>query len=349
MLLGKAGIAEVTIDLENRTLSDSRTSIRPSFPLDGFARHCLLEGVDQLEFLLQASTIGARSSRSLSFQRRRETIENANLTLPPVPLVKVFGQQRHNLRLKPWRMLVPEGTIVRRKLPSRRFSERRALDQYYRRVRSESEALAANITPEEAQIQSMPDVSPTKWHLAHTSWFFETFHCLDEIPKRIRITLNDAFKVLFNSYYNAVGEQHPRPQARFGVAAVARRGPRLSARHRRASVRRWLDGVDHQARPSMECVPIMRVVGLHHEQQHQELMLTDILARLLVQPSSASGVSCPMQPRAASDVAEPITVALVTRKDFTRSATKVLGIRFRQRVSAALRQFVHGFELASRL
>jgi hypothetical protein len=80
----------------------------------------------------------------------------------------------------------------------------------YRAIRAATEALAAPLSPEDCAIQSMPDASPVKWHLAHTSWFFETFVLEPHVPG-YRI-YDAAFRVLFNSYYNAVGDKHPRPQ-----------------------------------------------------------------------------------------------------------------------------------------
>src|SRR5215813_6530663 len=77
-------------------------------------------------------------------------------------------------------------------------------------VRRESEALTANLTPEDQAIQSMPDVSPTKWHLAHTTWFFETF-ILTRFDPNYRM-FDPAFAYLFNSYYEAAGPRHPRPE-----------------------------------------------------------------------------------------------------------------------------------------
>ena len=77
-------------------------------------------------------------------------------------------------------------------------------------IRQETEALAAHLTPEDQAIQSMPDVSPTKWHLAHTSWFFETF-LLGPFDPAYRV-FDPAFAYLFNSYYEAAGPRHPRPE-----------------------------------------------------------------------------------------------------------------------------------------
>ena len=77
-------------------------------------------------------------------------------------------------------------------------------------IRAESEALTVNLTPEDQSIQSMPDVSPTKWHLAHTTWFFETF-ILTRFCPGYRV-FDPAFAYLFNSYYEAAGPRHPRPE-----------------------------------------------------------------------------------------------------------------------------------------
>ena len=77
-------------------------------------------------------------------------------------------------------------------------------------IRGESEALASRLTPEDQSIQSTPDVSPTKWHLAHTTWFFETF-ILGRFDPAYRV-FDEAFHYLFNSYYEAEGPRHPRPQ-----------------------------------------------------------------------------------------------------------------------------------------
>ena len=77
-------------------------------------------------------------------------------------------------------------------------------------VRRNSEALAANLTPEDQSIQSMPDASPTKWHLAHTTWFFETFLLQRFDPGYC--AFDPAFAYLFNSYYEAAGPRHPRPE-----------------------------------------------------------------------------------------------------------------------------------------
>src|SRR4051794_30793192 len=93
---------------------------------------------------------------------------------------------------------------------SARDNCRQAQRERFAAVRQASEMLAANLSPEDQAIQSMPDVSPTKWHLAHTSWFFETF-VLGPLDPAYRV-FDPAFAYLFNSYYEAVGPRHPRPE-----------------------------------------------------------------------------------------------------------------------------------------
>ena len=84
------------------------------------------------------------------------------------------------------------------------------LAQRYASVRAHTLALAAPLSPEDCALQSMPDASPVKWHLAHTTWFFETFVLA---PNRAGyVPFDPAFRVLFNSYYNGVGDKHPRPE-----------------------------------------------------------------------------------------------------------------------------------------
>src|SRR4029077_11120681 len=129
-------------------------------------------------------------------------------------------------------------------------------------VRRQTEALVEPLSAEDCQVQSMPDASPAKWHLAHTSWFFETF-VLEGEP------LDPSFGFLFNSYYEAVGPRHPRPA----------RG--LLSRPSLDEVRRYRRQIDERVLERIERgvsgdVRARIVLGLHHEQQHQELILTDI-------------------------------------------------------------------------
>ena len=137
-------------------------------------------------------------------------------------------------------------------------------------IRSESAALAANLTPEDQSIQSMPDTSPTKWHLGHTTWFFETF-ILSRFDLGYRV-FDPAFAYLFNSYYEAAGPRHPRPER----GLLSRPTVDLVGTYRdyvTAAVTRLVERADEAA--WREIAPLLEL-GLHHEQQHQELILMDI-------------------------------------------------------------------------
>jgi ergothioneine biosynthesis protein EgtB len=135
-------------------------------------------------------------------------------------------------------------------------------------VRQATLALAAPLSPEDCQVQSMPDASPTKWHLAHITWFFETF-VLERFEPGFK-PFDASFRVLFNSYYQGVGEMHPRAQ----------RG--LITRPMLADVLRYRADVDARvlrligSHADDTALAELVTLGLHHEQQHQELLLTDI-------------------------------------------------------------------------
>ena len=143
-------------------------------------------------------------------------------------------------------------------------------------VRQATLTLAAPLSPEDCQVQSMPEASPAKWHLAHITWFFETF-----ILERFEPTFKPfdaSFRVLFNSYYQGVGEMHPRAQ----------RG--LITRPTLADVLRYRADVDARvlrllgSNADDPTLTELVMLGLHHEQQHQELLLTDIKHALSVDP-----------------------------------------------------------------
>jgi hypothetical protein len=145
-----------------------------------------------------------------------------------------------------------------------RDTDRSGARRRFEAIRRESETLAARLTPEDQSIQSMPDVSPTKWHLAHTTWFFETF-ILTRFDPTYRV-FDPAFHYLFNSYYEAEGPRHPRPQrgvlSRPSCADVA-----AYRDHVGAAAARLIEGV--AAEVWSEIAPLLEL-GLHHEQQRQE-------------------------------------------------------------------------------
>ena len=137
----------------------------------------------------------------------------------------------------------------------------------YAAVRAVTERLAAPLSAEDQTVQSMPDVSPTKWHRAHVSWFFETF-ILGPFQPDYR-PFHDDFAYIFNSYYEALGERQPRSER----GLISRPGIDEIRRYRRA-VDQAMDALLHG---EMEApVPDLVTLGLHHEQQHQELLLMDI-------------------------------------------------------------------------
>src|SRR5438270_4374244 len=140
----------------------------------------------------------------------------------------------------------------------------------YRAVRDFSARLCRTLQPEDYVVQSIPDVSPTKWHLAHTSWFFETFVVKVWMP-RYRSEVPQ-YAYLFNSYYNAAGDMHRRDLR----GLISR--PTVAETYRfRESIDECLSKLLTEASDDQlsEIEPIL-ILGLHHEQQHQELLLTDI-------------------------------------------------------------------------
>jgi len=140
----------------------------------------------------------------------------------------------------------------------------------FHEVREFSAKLAENLAPEDCVVQSMPEVSPTKWHLAHTTWFFETF-----ILKKWITGYRDAvpgYAYLFNSYYNAAGAMHRRD-----LRGLISRPTVDETKKYRVSVDADIDDLVSSANEKLfrEIEPIL-TLGIHHEQQHQELLITDI-------------------------------------------------------------------------
>lgn len=147
---------------------------------------------------------------------------------------------------------------------------RGGLADRFKAVREQTVALCAPLQVEDYVVSSMPDVSPTKWHLAHTSWFFETFVLSDHLPGYA--SPNPRYAFLFNSYYVQAGERHCRAQR--GLVTRPTVSEVLAYRqHVDEAVSqlcaRIADDPEHSAWPVIE-------LGIHHEQQHQELLLTDI-------------------------------------------------------------------------
>jgi ergothioneine biosynthesis protein EgtB len=138
-------------------------------------------------------------------------------------------------------------------------------------IRAVSADIARDLAPEDQTVQSMPDCSPTKWHLAHVSWFYETFLLVPHL--KIYEIAHPQFAYLFNSYYEAAGERHPR----FERGLITRPGVEDVAAYRR-HIDENLERLFARADDALwsEIAPVV-AIGNHHEQQHQELMLMDIL------------------------------------------------------------------------
>ncbi len=142
--------------------------------------------------------------------------------------------------------------------------------EQYQRVRRFTEHLCEPLATEDYVIQSMPDVSPTKWHIAHVTWFWETFLLLPALPGYQ--SLHPQYAYLFNSYYNTLGQRHCRPKR----GLISRPSVKETYAYRRYVDEHVLDLLEQLDEGRLtEFTPIM-TLGLHHEQQHQELMLTDI-------------------------------------------------------------------------
>ena len=174
-----------------------------------------------------------------------------------------------------------------------RTDPRQALAEAFGAVRGHSCTLAAPLSDEDQCVQSMPDASPAKWHLAHTTWFFETMVLQRFMPAYRPFDARYAF--LFNSYYEALGPRHPRPAR----GLLTRPSGNEVRQYRSAiddAIERLLHEVDGATLAEVE--PVL-TLGLHHEQQHQELLLTDalhLLSRNPVQPAFRPPTQAPIAP-----------------------------------------------------
>jgi ergothioneine biosynthesis protein EgtB len=174
------------------------------------------------------------------------------------------------------------------------IAERAVLLTRYRRVRDMSESLCAPLLTEDCCMQTMPDVSPPKWHLAHVSWFFETFVLKPFLPDYDEV--NPQFAVLFNSYYEGAGAMHPRAQR----GLLSRPPLEEVYRYRRHIDARMIALIESAPEVQWRDIAFRTVLGIHHEQQHQELLLTDIKHIFASQPLR------PIYKEAARETSSPL-------------------------------------------
>ena len=155
---------------------------------------------------------------------------------------------------------------------------RPSLQADYSTVRAFSETLALPLSPEDMTVQSMTDASPTKWHLAHTSWFFETF--ILKAQDAAYRPFDPAYEYLFNSYYNGIGPQYSRPN-RGVLSRPTVSDIRAYRAHVDAAMRQLLEDCSDRTLAAIK--PLVEL-GLNHEQQHQELILTDLKHAMSLNP-----------------------------------------------------------------
>ncbi len=174
---------------------------------------------------------------------------------------------------------------------------------HYAAVRRLTERLCEPLATEDYVVQATPDVSPAKWHLAHVSWFFETFVLRPGLPGYR--PLDERYAVLFNSYYNGVGPQFSRP-ARGHLSRPTVEEVYAYRAHVDKSMLALLEG----ARDGVDGLASVVELGLHHEQQHQELLVSDVKYNLSVNPlGPAYGHPSTVQRHAAAPAFERVKLA----------------------------------------
>ncbi|AMP10640.1 ergothioneine biosynthesis EgtB family protein [Collimonas arenae] len=222
----------------------------------------------------------------------------------------------------------------------------RKLARLFSTVRDETVRLVQPLSDEDCCVQSMPDASPAKWHLAHTTWFFETF-ILERFEPDFQ-PFHPAFRVLFNSYYEGVGEQHPRAQrgliTRPSLAEV--QAYRQNVDQRMQHLLAQSSAVDDSAVGELYALVEL---GLQHEQQHQELLLTDIKHLLSMNPLKPPYLAS----NAISDASEIGGAAAAVRWQQFDAGVIEIGHAgpgfFFDNETPRHRQFVEPFSMASRL
>src|ERR1051325_8631895 len=191
-----------------------------------------------------------------------------------IPVRDAASLAENNFEAQPTLSSTPTAPLIEQYLRVRRFSEQLCQtlepEDCVIQTMPEMSPTKWHLEPEDCVIQTMPEMSPTKWHLAHTSWFFETFVLKPRLPDYR--PLNPQYAFLFNSYYNAAGKMHARPQ-RGLISRPTVRDTFAYRNHVDAALQKLLEVADEQ---TLQAIGPLIVLGLNHEQQHQELMLTDI-------------------------------------------------------------------------
>ena len=222
----------------------------------------------------------------------------------------------------------------------------RTLERYLE-VRTRTEELSEPLATEDYVVQSMPDVSPTKWHLAHVTWFFETFvlapHLAGYEP------LDPAYQYLFNSYYLGAGERHCRDQRGY-LSRPTVEEVHAYRRHVDRRMRELLGRDLAQRSPDDESRELLRVleIGLQHEQQHQELLLTDIKHVFSVNPLRPRYLSPEADGEERHEGTPPLGWVENPEGLFEIGHEPASGFAF-DNETPRHRYFLQGFELADRL
>jgi ergothioneine biosynthesis protein EgtB len=192
-------------------------------------------------------------------------------------------------------------------------NESAELRDWYSEVRRWTEQICRPLSTEDYVIQSMPDASPVKWHLAHTSWFFETFILVPHVPGYK--PFHPEFGVLFNSYYNAVGPRWPRPQR--GLLSRPTVGEIYAYR---AHVDQGMAQLFEPGQKNLlDRVAGTLALGLNHEQQHQELILTDLKHALACNPLHPCYRESKHESRGSNDAIQPPASSILDSRSSIRS------------------------------
>ena len=222
----------------------------------------------------------------------------------------------------------------------------------WQQVRQRSLAIAQHLSAEDCMAQSMPDASPIKWHLAHTSWFFETF-VLEKFELEF-VPFCAAFRVLFNSYYNGVGEKHPRAQRGLLTRPSLQEVQQYRQNIDQRITKLWDHLTTGTAAHRDQFVTLLEL-GLQHEQQHQELMLTDIKHLFWCNPLAPSPIPEPVSTSSTLASSVPLEVSKAKPLRWCSFAACLIEVGhqgdefFFDNEIPRHRQFVEAFEFASRL